>query len=385
MSRCIGCGAILQTTNELLPGYIPPSADAESKAYCKRCFMIRHHNLDYSLDNLNLMSNKELVKQKHYEYMNLLQNIKNENCLVLLMIDALDIYTGFIPDIKRIVGNNPVWILANKADLYPKDLKLNKIKEKIEKISKDNGIDTKNVFFISCYKEQNVDVIMERMFANLNKKHYPSNNIYIIGSTSVGKSTFINLVLKKYAKTVDLITTSMEANTTTNLIKIGVGKNHQGKDCYLIDTPGYLNERSILSCAPLETLKLLVPKNFIRVKTYQLKEEQTIYLGGLVRMDFKCEKLSASFYVSDKLYIHRTKTINAEKAYENLKFKEIVPPFNEEELKMYGKNHQVKVKVEDSMNIWLSGIGIVHIKGMGEITITNPEMVMVTLDYDELS
>ena len=385
MSRCVGCGAILQTTNELLPGYIPPSADAESKAYCKRCYLIRHHNLDYSLDNLNLMKDKELVKQKHFEYMQLLQNIKNENCLVLLMIDALDIYTGFIPELKKIIGNNPVWVLANKSDLYPKDLKMNKIKEKIEKVSKENGLDTKNIFFISCFKEHNVDVIMERMFANLNKKHYPSNNIYVIGSTSVGKSTFINLVLKKYAKTVDLITTSMEANTTSNLIKIGVGKNRNGDECYLIDTPGYLNERSVLSCAPLETLKVLVPKNYIRVKTYQLNGEQTIFLGGLVRMDIVCEKLSVSYYVSDKLYIHRTKTINAEKAFENLKFKEIVPPFNEEERNMYGNNHQTKVSVNGTLNIWLSGIGIVHIKGIGEITVNALEMVKVTIDNDELS
>ena len=43
-----------------------------------------------------------------------------------------------------------------------------------------------------------------------------------------------------------------------NLIKIGVGKNNKGNDCYLIDTPGYLNTQSILSCAPLKTLKVLV-------------------------------------------------------------------------------------------------------------------------------
>ena len=86
MSRCIGCGAILQSLDETKPGYIPPSADAESKAYCKRCFQIRHHNLDYSKDNLALMQNPELIKAKHLEYNNLLQNIKNENCLILLMI-----------------------------------------------------------------------------------------------------------------------------------------------------------------------------------------------------------------------------------------------------------------------------------------------------------
>ena len=385
MSRCVGCGAILQTTDEQKIGYIPPSADAESKAYCQRCFMIRHHNLDYSKDNLNLMKNKDLVKQKHQEYMNLLQNVKNENCLVLLMIDALDSYTGFMPDVKKIVGNNPVWILANKADLYPKDMKLNKIKEKIEKVSKECGIDTKNIFFISCFKEKNVDLIMERMFQNLNKKHYPSNNIYIIGSTSVGKSTFINLVLKKYAETVDLITTSMEANTTSNLIKIGVGKNKLGKECYLIDTPGYLNERSILSCAPLETLKILVPKNYIKVKTYQLKEEQTLFLGGLVRCDFVSEKLSVSFYVSDKLYIHRTKTINKDKAYNNLKFKELVPPFNSEEQEMYGNIRQVKMVSKGILNIWLAGVGIIHVKGCGEILVTAPEMINIQEDHDELS
>lgn len=384
MSRCIGCGAVLQTTDELLPGYIPASADAESKAYCKRCFMIRHHNLDYSEDNLSLMSSKEEVEKKHKEYLNLLQNVKNEHCLVLLMIDALDIYTGFIPQIKEIVGNNPVWILANKADLYPKDMKTNRIKEQIEKISNSCGLDTKNVFFISCLKEKNVDMIMDRMFVNLNKKHYPSNNIYVIGSTSVGKSTFINLVLKKYAQTVDLITTSMEANTTMNLIKIGVGKNNKGNDCYLIDTPGYLNTQSILSCAPLKTLKVLVPKNFIRVKTYQLKDEQTIYLGGIVRLDIKSVKCSLSFYVSDKLYIHRTKTMNAEKAYESLKFKELVPPYTIEEQEMYGNIYQANYTINQPTNLWISGIGFIHIKGDCEILVHAPSMVKVTEDKIEL-
>ena len=73
---------------------------------------------------------------------------------------------------------------------------------------------------------------MDRMFTSLNKK-YPNNLIYIIGATSVGKSTFVNLVLKKYAETVDLITTSMQANTTSNLIKIGVGKNRLKEESLL--------------------------------------------------------------------------------------------------------------------------------------------------------
>ena len=384
MSKCIGCGTTLQTQDPSKPGYIPVSVEINKGAYCKRCHAIRHYNLDYSLDNLALMTNPDLIKERHNTYFNLLQNIKNEKALVLLMIDAMDIYTSFIPKLDTLIGNNPVWILVNKSDLYPKDLKLNKIKEKIQANALKYNLDVHNIFFISSLKEKNVDLIMDRMFTSLNKK-YPNNLIYIIGATSVGKSTFVNLVLKKYAETVDLITTSMQANTTANLIKIGVGKNRLKEECYLIDTPGYLNEESVLSCAPLETLKVLVPKNFIRVKTYQLKDKQTLFLGGLASIDIDCEKASVSCYVSDKLEIHRTKTENKEKAFNNLVFNKLVPPFNMEEKTMYGESLEYNLTSVRLVNIWLSGIGFLHIVGDCKIKVNALKMVKVTVDYDELS
>lgn len=384
MSKCIGCGTTLQTQDPSKPGYIPVSVEINKGAYCKRCHAIRHYNLDYSLDNLTLMTNPDLIKERHNTYFNLLQNIKNEKALVLLMIDAMDIYTSFIPKLDTLIGNNPVWILVNKSDLYPKDLKPNKIKEKIQANALKYNLDVHNIFFISSLKEKNVDLIMDRMFTSLNKK-YPNNLIYIIGATSVGKSTFVNLVLKKYAETVDLITTSMQANTTANLIKIGVGKNRLKEECYLIDTPGYLNEESVLSCAPLETLKVLVPKNFIRVKTYQLKDKQTLFLGGLASIDIDCEKASVSCYVSDKLEIHRTKTENKEKAFNNLVFNKLVPPFNMEEKTMYGESLEYNLTSVRLVNIWLSGIGFLHIVGDCKIKVNALKMVKVTVDYDELS
>ena len=177
----------------------------------------------------------------------------------------------------------------------------------------------------------------------------------------------------------------MQANTTANLIKIGVGKNRLKEECYLIDTPGYLNEESVLSCAPLETLKVLVPKNFIRVKTYQLKEKQTLFLGGLASIDIETEKASVSCYVSDKLEIHRTKTENKEKVFNNLVFNKLVPPFNEEEKTMYGTNVSYEFSSDEQVNLWLSGIGFLHIIGKCKINVNALKMVKVTVDYDELS
>lgn len=385
MSKCIGCGAVLQSTDKTKAGYIPASVEAENGAYCKKCHAIRHYNLDYSDENLALVLDKENIRKKHEDYYNLIQNIKNEQALVLLMIDALDIYTNFIPKLSNMIGNNPVWILVNKSDLYPKDLKLNQMKEKIKENARLNNLSCDNIFFISSLKEKNVDMIMDRMFQNLNKKHYPSKYIYILGSTSVGKSTFVNLVLKKYAKTVDVITTSMQANTTNNLIKIGVGKNRQKEECFLIDTPGYFNNLNILSCAPLKSLKLLVPSNYLKVKTYQLFENQLLLLGGLVTLDIETTKASISCYVSDKLYIHRAKPENKERVMKNLKFKELVPPFDEVELGLYGKEVETNVSFEEEVNIWLAGVGILHITGSGKIKVTAPEMIHVTVDHERFS
>ena len=385
MSRCIGCGAILQSLDPEAPGYLPPSADAESKQYCRRCFHIRNHNLDYSATNLALMKDRRLVKQKQNEYRTLLSSIKEEQCLILLMIDCLDIYTGFIDGLDSLVGDNPVWILANKVDLLPKDLKLAKWKEKIMKEASNHHLDVRNVFFISASNEIGVKTLVERMLVAYEKNNKPVQNIYLLGATSVGKSTFINMILNHYGEAKNVITTSMEPNTTSDLIKIPIGTNKEKKPCYITDTPGYLNEKSILSCAPLATLKTLVPKNYIRVRTFQLKGEQTIFLGGLARIDIASEKCSISCYVSDRLYLHRTKTANKDQAYHSLKFKELVPPFDEEELSIYGELKHYEFKSEKQVNIWLSGLGILHLVGSAKITLEALEMIHVTEDQDDLS
>ena len=50
MSRCIGCGAKIQTTNPEKIGYVPEIAMIErgEQVYCKRCYDIRHHNALYT-------------------------------------------------------------------------------------------------------------------------------------------------------------------------------------------------------------------------------------------------------------------------------------------------------------------------------------------------
>ena len=98
MSRCIGCGAKIQTTNPEKIGYVPEIAMIErgEQVYCKRCYDIRHHNALYT---------PEYDTKMYYDK---IKNIKDENALVILMIDIMDIFGGFIPNLSEYIGNNKV-------------------------------------------------------------------------------------------------------------------------------------------------------------------------------------------------------------------------------------------------------------------------------------
>jgi hypothetical protein len=70
---------------------------------------------------------------------------------------------------------------------------------------------------------------------------------------------------------------------------------------------------------------------------------------------------------------------------DNLKYEKLVPPFDEMELGLYGKLIETNVVFEEEVNLWLAGVGILHITGSGKIKITAPEMIHVTVDYERFS
>ena len=62
-----------------------------------------------------------------------------------------------------------------------------------------------------------------------------------------------------------------------------------------------------------------------------------------------------------------------------------MPPFNESERAMYGDSVNYELESKEQVNIWLSGIGFLHIVGKCKINVNALKMVKVTVDYDELS
>lgn len=345
--KCIGCGATLQTENELAPGYVTQSALKKdpSTVICKRCFRIKHYN------EVTPLEIKEDV------FLKMLQKIEKEDALVLKIIDIFDFTGSFIDGLNRHVGDNDVILVGNKFDLLPKSVKPNKVVHWMKYMAKLKGLTAKDACVISSRKGHGFEELFE-MINHYNKDH--KKNIYVVGCTNVGKSTFVNQVIKKYFdQEKDVITTSKFSGTTLNFIEIPLTDSS-----YLVDTPGVFNKHQYCHYVSDKTLDVLMPSKEIKPMVFQLNPEQTLFVGGLARVDFlKGEKTTFVTHFSNELNIHRTKLEKADDLEANHMGELLTPPTKEEaELLKDTRTYEFKIENEKT-DIVISGLGFVTVTG----------------------
>lgn len=341
--HCIGCGSVIQSTNDTKPGFIPKSKieNNSEDIVCRRCFRLR---------NYNEVTPLSITQEDFYE---VVSKIGNTDSLVVKIIDIFDIEGSLIPQIAKLTNHNDLIIIANKVDLLPKSVKEPKLLHHIKKIVSDSNLKPLNVYLMSALKYKNIDKIIDEII-----EYAEGRNIYVVGATNVGKSTFINTLLKSYAaSTEDVITVSSNAGTTLDLIEISIGDN------YIIDTPGLINENQITHYLSKKALKMATPKKEIKPVSFQLQDQQTLFIGGLARVDFvKGDKTSFICYFSEFLKIHRTKLENADELYKNQNRKLLSPPYEgDDEYKLIA--HNFKVTSRYKSDIVFPGLGFITVKG----------------------
>ncbi|HEY8364232.1 MAG TPA: ribosome biogenesis GTPase YqeH [Haloplasmataceae bacterium] len=342
--KCLGCGSILQTSHKNRPGYIDENLlnkDTEN-LLCQRCFKLKHY--------------RELtdVEISQDEYIKILNKIAFVDALVLNMVDLFDLQGSIIPSIHRFIGQNDMILVGNKRDVLPKSLNDGKIKQWIRKIIKEYGYNIKDIALVSAQKGHGIDELMA-----LIEKYRSNRDVYIIGSTNVGKSTLVNAIIKRFTeKTDDLITTSQFPGTTLDLIEIPLDENH-----YLIDTPGIINKHQYAFYLDKKNLQHILPKKEIKPKVYQLDKEQTLFFDGLARFDYlDGERTSFVCYFSNDIKVHRTKLSNADNLFSKHIGELLSPPSKEE----YGNLGKYKIShfrtPKNRCDIVISGLGFISIK-----------------------
>lgn len=294
--KCFGCGAIIQSDNEKHIGYVPKTALNNENILCQRCFQLKNY---HRLQESNMSKD---------DFLSILQTIGEKDCLIVYMIDLFDFNGSLIQGLMRHIAYNDVLVLANKRDVLPKSVKEKKLEHWVRRQLKEEGIKPIDVIITSGKKNMNLDFIYESIL-----EHRKGRDVYVVGVTNVGKSTFINALLKHYAKVEDeyLITVSEFPGTTLDLIEIPLDEHSM-----LYDTPGIINENQMTHLLNPKDIKKIMPQSELRPMGYQLDNGQTLYISGLARIDFvQGNKSSFIAYFSRNIKIHRTKTVNADMLY----------------------------------------------------------------------
>uniref|UniRef100_A0A3B4BJE8 Uncharacterized protein n=1 Tax=Periophthalmus magnuspinnatus TaxID=409849 RepID=A0A3B4BJE8_9GOBI len=376
---CSGCGALLQTIDPVVPGFLPLS----NRTLCQRCHLLTHHQqiLEVTLN------------QDHFR-----QTVTR--VLVLLVVDLVDLPDSIIPDLKDLIGSNKqVWsVVGTKLDLLPvlTPLDVSCVKKRLQEY----------IHTVTGYQPLSVNLVsaktgfgIETLVSGLHRVWRHKGDVVLVGSANAGKSTLFNALLESDYNRLSgsrRATESPWPGTTLNLLKFPilnptparllrrqqrlkedaikyyylmwkitfysilqkqwhVGRTfktlsrpeeiqfdpdvlafgetedglmtrpekieeelapHHARDAHwLYDTPGILKDQDLLT---EQEIRAVVPVQALVPRTFVLKPGSCLFVGGLVRIDFISGPKSAWFsvLVSGELPVHVSSVERADSVYE---------------------------------------------------------------------
>ncbi|WP_338750267.1 ribosome biogenesis GTPase YqeH [Bacillus sp. FJAT-52991] len=356
---CTGCGVEVQTEHPEGLGYAPASALSKEIIVCQRCFRLKNYN---EVQDVPLTDD---------DFLKILNTLGTTDSLIVKVVDIFDFNGSWLPGLHRFVGKNPVLLIGNKVDLLPKSVKPNRLVHWMKQEARELGLKPVDVLLVSSMKGQSIQEAIEAIDYYRNGK-----DVYVVGCTNVGKSTFINRIIKDVTGEKDVITTSHFPGTTLDMIEIPLDDGQA-----LIDTPGIINHHQMAHFVDKRDLKYITPKKEIKPKVFQLNEEQTLFFGGLARFDYVSGgRRSFTCHLSNELLIHRTKLEKADELYKNHAGELLTPP-RMEQMDEFPElvRQEFRIK-EGKTDVVFSGLGWVTVNEPGALVVAHvPKGVSVFL------
>ncbi|KAL7107350.1 hypothetical protein ACP275_06G048500 [Erythranthe tilingii] len=337
---CYGCGAPLQTFETDAPGYVEPETYTLKKKHrqmrtmlCGRCKLLSHGNMITAVGgNGGYSGGKQFVTAE--ELREKLSHLRHEKALIVKLVDIVDFNGSFLARIRDLAGANPIILVITKIDLLAKGTDLNCIGDWVVEATMKKKLNVLSVHLTSSKSLVGITGVVSEI-----QKEKKGRDTYILGSANVGKSAFINAVLKMLSYKDPVAAAARKykpiqsavPGTTLGPIQIdaflGGGK--------LFDTPGVHLHHRQAAVVHSEDLPALAPRSRLRGQSFpnphmnldnslaeQIRSNGligfSIFWGGLVRIDIikVLPQTRLTFYGPKALPLHVVPTEKADEFYQ---------------------------------------------------------------------
>lgn len=286
--RCYSCGVVLQSKDSQKDGYVEKELLQDlSKGvlFCEQCFRSEKYNLSPKEASLD------------HGFFTLVADAQATDALIVYVINLFSFEAGFIRALNHWLSGLDVLVIANKRDILPSDIDDEQLKEYVSHRLRIEKLKVLDVKLVSASENYNIREVIDYI-----KEIRKRRDVYIIGQKYSGKTTLMEAFLKEYKNVSHTnIVTQNYPGTDLKVMQIPIDQS-----TYFYDTPGLGNDTSILEKVEKQVLKAIVPVKKVEKRSFVLLKGQTLFVGGLARIELvEGDKTAVDCYFSSDVNLRK--------------------------------------------------------------------------------
>ena len=339
--RCYSCGVVLQSKDHEKDGYVEKELLQDlSKGvlFCQKCFHSEKYNLSPKEASLD------------HQFFTLIADAQATDALIVYVINLFSFEAGFIRALNHWLSGLDILVIANKRDIIPQDVSDEALKEYVAHRLRVEKLKVLDVKLVSASENYNIRDVIDAI-----KELRRRRDVYIIGQKHSGKTTLMETFLKEYKNVSRTnIITQNYPGTNLKVMQIPIDQS-----TYFYDTPGLGNDNSILEKVEKQVLKSVVPIKRVEKRLYTLNKDQSLFIGGLARIELvEGEKTAVGCYFSSEVDIRKIIVPEPNNQFLRTLNKNLLHPTskNLQSLKDFDI-YDVVVDEEGSRDIGINGLG----------------------------